>query len=646
MTPGPKSPGEGTQRVAYMNEISTAQSSHKRTAFEREVEGRFGILPNFFRSAQAAPDLIQQLWGFARAGYLDNPMPAVFKERLFVWLSRFCPARYCIVRHVGFLIGHGRPAGDADARAQSVAEVISLLKRPTPWARDMASTIARLGELAVTPLPWPESGAEAEDLIFACAAIVFVEPTRSERARKALLHALSPRNFELLAGFLAFVRTAHYWTVLHPEIETEEDMRDLMREHEELCRVLLEDPEAERCEMGERLFDELSALRELHERRELEHAKRKLEEKDQQKDQFIAVLAHELRNPLAAVRAAVDALGLIKVPDPRVERFLGRLDRQSAAMARMLDDLLDASRIALGKVSVHLEEIDVGKLLDDVMTENEARIRQAGLAIEFHAATTRCVVKGDRIRLRQVIDNLLSNAIKFTPAPGRITVGVRAGSRNVHVEVEDTGVGFDEALLARLFEPFVQGEQGSARPGGGLGLGLAIGSKLAELQGGRLSASSPGTGRGSVFALTLPLVTPTEEAPTTDDVQGARRNQRILVIEDNRDVADCFAELIDFAGFDANVAYDGAMGLAAALKEPPAMIICDIGLPGRMDGYAVARAFRGEPRLREIPLVAASGYGRPEDHARAKEAGFDRLIAKPITFQALRAVLGETIPAK
>ena len=160
------------------------QGSIARAAFEVEVKGRFGILPNFFSSAQAAPELIQELWGFAKAGYLDNPMPALFKERLFVWLSRFCPARYCIVRHVGFLLGHGRPAGDADAPTMGVAEVIGMLKRPTPWARDMSSAFARLEALPSLVAAWPEAGTEMEDLIFACAAIVFVEPARSEQARQ------------------------------------------------------------------------------------------------------------------------------------------------------------------------------------------------------------------------------------------------------------------------------------------------------------------------------------------------------------------------------------------------------------------------------------------------------------------------------
>ena len=254
--------------------------------FEAEVAGRFGMLPNFFRSAQAAPELIQQLWGFARAGYLDNPMPSVFKERLFVWLSRFCPMRYCIVRHVGFLLGHshGRAAGDAAAAPQTIDEVVGLLRRPSPWKREMEEVYARLEKLTAPIDTWPGSGTELEDAIFACAAVIFVEPARSDRARRAMVHAVGLRRFEFFSGCLAFIRTAHYWTMLHPEIDTEDDMQLLMRGHEDLARLLLEDPEADRCEMGERLFEELTSLRELNERQELERAKRALEEKDRLKD--------------------------------------------------------------------------------------------------------------------------------------------------------------------------------------------------------------------------------------------------------------------------------------------------------------------------------------------------------------------------
>jgi signal transduction histidine kinase/ActR/RegA family two-component response regulator len=617
------------------------QSSDRRTPFEAEVAGRFGILPNFFRSAHAAPELIEQLWSFARAGYLDNPIPALFKERLFVTLSRLCPVRYCIVRHVGFLLGHGRPAGDANAPADSIAGVIQLLKRPTPWNRDMALVYARLEGLTEPLANWPEPRTEMEDLIFACAAVVFTEPARGETARLALLKALGPRHFEYLIGCLAFIRTAHYWTVLHPEIETEEDMRILMRDHAELARLLIEDPEADRCEMGTRMFDELTALRELNERQELKKAKDALEEKDRQKDQFIAILAHELRNPLAAIRSASDSLGRMKLENPKVERLHERLDRQAMVMARMLDDLLDTARIASGKTSIQLENIDFGDLLRDTVVEYEERISAAGVGFEFEISSTPCPVRGDRVRLQQIIDNILSNAIKFTPVPGRVTVRLRTEAGSAVLRVEDTGIGFDSAMAERMFEPFIQQEQQIDRFGGGLGLGLAISRKLTELQGGTLSGESPGSGCGAAFTLTLPLAAPSVTAAPRAKQTRRKDHLRVLLIEDNKDAADTLSELIDLIGFDVDVAYDGRSALVRARATPPDLVLCDLGLPGGMDGYAVARALRSEPRLRHTRLIAVSGYSQPKDQANAKQAGFDRLVSKPITAEILEALLNE-----
>ena len=608
-------------------------------AFEADVTRRFGILPNFFRSARAAPELLEQLWGFAKAGYLDNPMPSVFKERLFVWLSRFCPMRYCIVRHVGFLLGeeHGRAAGDESARPQTVDEVITLLRRPSPWGRDMTLVYASLETHRLNG-QWPAAGSQLEDEIFACAAVMFVQPARSDSARRAVIRTLGQRDYEFFSGCLAFIRTAHYWTMLHPEIESEEDMLALLRGQEELAQLLMEDSEADRSEMSERTFAELASLRELNERQELQNAKQALEEKDRQKDQFIAVLAHELRNPLSAIRASSYALRRLNLQDERAGPLVDRVDRQTTAIARMLEDLLDASRIAFGKISVQFEPLDLRACLRDALDEQEPRARQAGLHLTARFTEDTCYVNADRMRLRQVVDNLLSNAIKFTAAGGSVELTLAIENDAAVVSVRDTGIGFDSAFSERLFEPFVQQEQGRDRSAGGLGLGLAIAARLASLQNGSLTASSPGIGRGALFTLRLPVATRAAESPIVGDAVEQTSPKSVLLVEDNKDLADGLAELLRLHGVHVRVAYDGPSAIKSALEAVPDIILCDLGLPG-MDGFAIARACRAEASLRNIRLVAASGYNSSEDHANASTAGFDFLMTKPLTEESLRKLI-------
>jgi len=610
-------------------------------AFEAAVAGRFGILPNFFRSARAAPELLEQLWGFAKAGYLDNPMPSVFKERLFVWLSRFCPIRYCIVRHVGFLLGgvHGHPAGDAAAGPQSIDEVVKLLRRPTPWKRDMALVYASLEAVPSATERWPDPGSRKEDEIFACAAVMFVEPARSDSARRALVRTLGLREYELFSGCLAFIRTAHYWTMLHPEIESEEDMLELMGGHEELARLLLEDPEADRSEMSERMFGELARLRELNERQELQKAKQALEEKDRQKDQFIAVLAHELRNPLGAIRAAAYALRRLNLQDNRAGPLVERVDRQTTAIARMLEDLLDASRIAFGKVSIQLEPFDLRGLMTDALDEQQPHARQAGLQLSAQITEDNCIVNGDRVRLRQIADNLLSNAIKFTPAGGRVDLTLAVENGSAVVSLRDSGIGFDNSFAEKLFEPFVQHEQGRDRSAGGLGLGLAIAARLARLQGGSLTAASAGIGRGALFTLTMPIALRLNDKPTDGGSVEQFSPRSVLIVEDNKDLADGVAELLRLHGVFVRVAYDGPSAIKSALDAVPDIILCDLGLPSGMDGFSVARACRAEASLRKVRLVATSGYSSAEDHANATAAGFDSLLTKPLTEESLRVLI-------
>jgi hypothetical protein len=277
-----------------------SSTSNGQIDFQRQVAGRFGLVPNFFSSSPDAPEIIERLWDFAKAAYLDNPIPSLFKERLFVYLSRFCEVRYCIVRHCAFLVGRGHASGDPSVPVQTVEQAIKLLATPSPWTRDLDVVLGGLEALPAI-IEWPGPETDAEDWLIAATTLVFVEPARSERPRNALRKVLGGNRFEHLLGLLAFIRTAHYWTVLHPELSLEEDARELLRVNEELARLLLQDPEAARCDMGVRLFSELTELRELNERRELEKAKRALEVQLAEKDLLLKEVNHRVKNSLQIV---------------------------------------------------------------------------------------------------------------------------------------------------------------------------------------------------------------------------------------------------------------------------------------------------------------------------------------------------------
>ena len=254
------------------------------TAFRREVADRFGVLPNFFCSADAAPGLIEELWKFARSAYLDSPLPSLFKERLFVHLSRFCRVRYCIVRHVGFLTGHGRPAGDASAPLDTVNHVIELLRRPVPEDPALSASLARLERMSPGS-PLPEARSEFEGDLFDALTVIFLWPPAANRARTAVRAAVGDVIFELLIAYLAFIRTAHYWTETHPHLEYEADVQALLGGHAELAALLLDTSEAELIEGGLKLRETLQIL---------ERARVELRESEQQFRSFVTACFRRL----------------------------------------------------------------------------------------------------------------------------------------------------------------------------------------------------------------------------------------------------------------------------------------------------------------------------------------------------------------
>lgn len=364
------------------------------------------------------------------------------------------------------------------------------------------------------------------------------------------------------------------------------------------------------------------------------------------KDQFLAMLAHELRNPLAPLRNALQVLRLRAKDAATVEEVSQMMDRQVKHLSHLVDELLDVSRLMRGKVALKTERLDLARLVQTVAHDYRAALEAAGLAVELDVPGPPVWVMGDPTRLTQTLENLLENAVKFTPAGGkvRIQVSVSDADRTAVLLVRDTGVGIEPEMLPRLFETFSQADRSLDRTNGGLGLGLSVVKGLVELHGGRIEAKSDGPGKGAEFTVwlpkeeELPALLPGEppEAPKL-----LSKQLRVLVVEDNRDAAESLRMLLELYGFRVHVAYTGPDGVALAKREHPDVVVCDIGLPG-MDGFAVADALRKNGRLASARLIAVTGYGQEEDKRRALQAGFDAHLVKPADPHKLLALLAPT----
>ncbi|MGE5599457.1 MAG: ATP-binding protein, partial [Bacteroidota bacterium] len=355
----------------------------------------------------------------------------------------------------------------------------------------------------------------------------------------------------------------------------------------------------------------------------------------------LAMLSHELRNPLASIQNSLAILNRAAPGGEQARQAKAIIDRQVGQLARLVDDLLDITRVTQNKIQLQLEQIELNELVRRTIEDHRPLFEKNGVRLEAGYAPSAVVVRADKTRLAQVVGNLLQNAAKFTDRGGsaRVSVGCDAAGRRAVIRVADTGIGMSPEVLEQVFQPFVQADTTLDRSRGGLGLGLALCKGLIELHGGDVAAYSDGAGRGSEFTVRLPLVEAAYEEPRPQAAppEGFRR-RRVLIIEDNVDLAESLRELLELDGHEAAVAYGGVEGLAKAREFLPEIVLCDIGLPG-MDGYAVAEAFRADAQLKTMYLVALSGYAQPEDLKRAVEAGFDRHVAKPPDFDALDRML-------
>jgi two-component system CheB/CheR fusion protein len=373
-----------------------------------------------------------------------------------------------------------------------------------------------------------------------------------------------------------------------------------------------------------------------------EEVRRKIEElaeADRRKDDFLALLGHELRNPLAAIANGVQVLDLSHSVSDEARPVLEILQRQSGHMRRLIDDLLDVSRISRGKVTLRRRRVALTELVEKTVADHRGLVDESGCTLELQVPPRPVWIHGDPTRVTQVVGNLLHNACKFSDPGGRITVAVREerSPPAAVVSIRDAGIGMNRATLERMFDTFRQGDSREAGRRSGLGLGLALVKGLVELHGGAVAAHSDGPGAGSEFTIRFPLAAagePAPPAPPPEPVEDQAGRFRILVVDDTAPVAQMFALLLESLGHEAQTATSGAAALEQVPLFNPQVVFSDIAMP-EMSGYDLARRLRKLHGGRELVLVAMTGYGQPQDRQRALEAGFDYHLVKPAETAAL-----------
>jgi two-component system CheB/CheR fusion protein len=366
------------------------------------------------------------------------------------------------------------------------------------------------------------------------------------------------------------------------------------------------------------------------------------------KDEFLAMLAHELRNPIAPIRYAAERLRMGEPTPERLQWARDVIDRQVEQLTRLVDDLLDVSRITRGKVSLNFEPLDVDAIVSRAVDAARPMIEARKQDLKLIRPGEHLRVRGDATRLSQAICNLLNNAAKFTPEHGQISISVEKEpaadqQRWVRIAVTDNGVGIRPSVLPEMFNLFAQADTSQGRSQGGLGIGLTLVRSFVEMHGGTVTGSSDGPGRGSTFVVRLPLMSEATAAPFAAAgpplaVGGGAAVRKILIIDDNQDVADSLAQWLADCGHEVRIAHTGEAGLREAQAFRPALMFIDIGLPD-MSGHEAARRLRSLPELKGAVLIAVTGYGQEDDRRQSREAGFDRHWIKPMTAEMLHGLL-------
>ena len=666
--------------------------SDQQSQLQQSIRERLGVLPNFFCTGVSAPGLIDRLWDFARSAYLDSPLPSLFKERLFVHLSRFCEVRYCIIRHVGFLIGHGYPAGDSGCLPQAIDQVVALLRRPVPGEAAFADAMHRLLEVEPTAeMPAAETQREAD--LFDVLTLIFLEPRQSFTARQAVIQAFGDANLEMLTAFLAFVRTAHYWTETHPELENESDMLLLMKEHDLLAQLLLNQSETERTWSPmerARLLSALGArdaeLRKLNE--ELENAVRERTEELHAAQANLRKLneglEHEVQERTHELLAAQDTL--------RQSQKMETVGQLTGGLAHDFNNILTGiignlellqGRVAQGRVS----EIDRYIVAAQAAAQRAASLTHRLLAfarrqpLDTKPSDINRIVLGmedmlhrtlgERVQLEimltedlwpaltdvnqfeSAILNLAINARDAMPDGGRLTIettnaqldadyvrrhnDVEAGDFVV-VSVSDTGTGMSREVASRAFDPFF-----TTKPIGlGTGLGLSMIYGFAKQTQGHVRIYSE-EGRGTTMKLYVARAYTDMDAPSIIEavVPPRGEGETILVVEDDPAVRLLITGVLDELGYRYLEASDApqAMTILRTGAEID-LLLTDVGLP-IMNGRQLAE-FARESRP-EMKVLFITGYA---ENAAVRGCFLDRgmdMLTKPFALSVLGIKIKEMV---
>jgi signal transduction histidine kinase len=634
------------------SEATTGEGVRAAPRLQAEVELRFGVLPNFFRLAPESPEITANLWGFARLTYLDNPLPSLFKERLFVYLSRFCEVRYCIVRHLGFLVGLGRPSGDDRSPVQTVEQVLPLLRRTLRRGKQADPHVARCAALDAPLAALPPPDSDMEEAIFTCAAHTFLQTPDAPRCLIALKRALGEVRFEHLMVFLAFVQTAHYWTKVHPELKLEEDVEQLLATREALAQCLLKDPEADACQISQELLDELETRNQELKNRvaertaELVHEINKREKLQAQllqaqKMESIGVLAggiaHDFNNLLNIIQGYAALWSDGDGDRAQTAESLTIINETIQRASDVVQQLLRLVR----KTESRLEPISVNHLLDGLVKLLKEAFPKT-IELKTEQAAELPAVLADSNQVTQALLNLCLNARDAMLSGGTLTLTTRLvdgaelknsggekPGRYVRIEVKDTGMGMDPAVQRRIFEPFFT-TKGTGR---GTGLGLSVVDGIVQTHKGFIQVSSAPM-QGTTFRVYLPAAPlakrPMESSLKEDACRKSQTNGHgtILLVEDEAKMLRLLEKILSKRGYQVLTAADGeeAIEVHRSHKDAIDIILLDLDLP-KISGRDVLVKLKAENP--DVKIVIASGYLEPDLRSEIEQAGLKHFIHKP-----------------